>query len=370
MSIPLLSRSDSGKDEEQGSPPPGLTTSLRKVSSYEDLVLEHTALHAPIAVTPTSRAALVCEKVQYLRSQLLLLDGHLVIALLAWYLVGLFAIVTTKLLLMEWQVPPLLLTFQQFVVASNLLKLRLCCSRDGIAPWPWQADHKQLHGSASLVGNGSETPTTTSVPPGSMDFLLTGLFNSLDLLASNAAFSTSAASFVETIKSCDPITTASVALIWNVDRLESDEGICLFVLVMGMLLSTWGNSAAEDSSMSLAESTQAAATVMTANVCFAFRAMSQKLYRRHATTDQMSDENLLAKMFQIGWIALGPICLLFYTGHVYDALQAPLDLQMQYAKLASVNAVAFATYKYVLNGQYVVVDSSLCASFTYPHLVC
>jgi hypothetical protein len=41
------------------------------------------------------------------------------------------------------------------------------------------------------------------------DFILAGLFNALDFLASNTAFSQSAASFVETVKASEPITTTA-----------------------------------------------------------------------------------------------------------------------------------------------------------------
>jgi hypothetical protein len=312
---------------------------LRKISSFENLPEElGPSLHTQLQQQQTHRASssFYDELLQYWRYAIW--DGriHLLVAILAWYIVGLLAIVTTKLLLMEWRIPPLLLTFQQLIIGSHLLKLRLLFTKEGIAAWPWNTSSKNPH---VLI---AEQPA----PTGGLDFLLTGLFNALDLLASNAAFATSAASFVETIKSSDPISTTAVALVWKVDRLETDEGICLFILVAGMLLSTWGNavSSSEETSTTLAESTRAAATVMTANFCFAFRAMSQKMYRRHAS-EQMSDENLLAKMFQIGWILLGIPCLIYYTHYLYDAWEAPRDVQLQYLKLASVNSVSFATYK-------------------------
>ncbi|GKY92271.1 hypothetical protein MPSEU_000198200 [Mayamaea pseudoterrestris] len=391
MNSPLLSKSDSARDEEAGPytatprPSPTLSKSLRKISSYDDLVME-AQLHAnqqhyrcaAIQVAISN----VYEKIQYLWHQgPPSLEWHLVVALLVWYIVGLGAIVTTKILLTEWNVPPLLLTLQQFIVASQLLKLRLLLSKSGIAPWPWNNESKhQLQSNAaspaSLNMNATEISLTNSSSnsmehtnlstsdtstSGSMDFLLTGLFNSLDLLATNVAFATSAASFVETIKSADPITTTAVALIWKVDRLESDEGVCLFVLVTGMLLSTWGNASNEESP-SMASSTQAAATVMTANVCFAFRAMSQKLYRRHAE-QPMNDENLLAKMFQVGAMALSVPCLIVYASYLSHALEAPRELQLQYAKLAGANAVAFAMYNlastYVLSRLSVLQHSTL-----------
>jgi hypothetical protein len=249
---------------------------------------------------------------------------RLLIAIVAWYLIGVVAICTTKLLLAN--VPPLLLTFQQFLAASALLHARLswCACRQ---PWP------------------SEEASA------SVDFVLAGLFHTLDFLASNAAFFAASASFVETIKSCDLISTTAVALAWRVDRLAHDEGISLVVLVAGMLLSTWGNSrstSADDvDAPSLTNLTRAAATVMTANFCFAFRAMSQKMYRKTAV-DQMNDENLLCKMFQVGWmVMLVPTCCIYMTT-IWEAIfYRERNVQLQYFKLAMINAMAVAIYKYV-----------------------
>jgi drug/metabolite transporter (DMT)-like permease len=71
------------------------------------------------------------------------------------------------------------------------------------------------------------------------DLELAGLFNALDFLASNTSFSHSAASFVETIKASEPITTTAIALI---DKLRFPEAVSLGVLVSGVLCSTFGNT--------------------------------------------------------------------------------------------------------------------------------
>jgi hypothetical protein len=338
-SLPLLfSKSEKDGSLSSTQMPSELTTLLEYDSSHKHLSMEQEDL-VPLHALPI-RKSIFSDNVHSLVHSILL-EGQwrLVVAIVAWYVVGLLAIVTTKLLLMEWQVSPLLLTFQQFIVASHLLKLRLAFSRGGIVPWPWNHAPNSLV--ATTPGNVIETAVTRN---GSKDFLLTGLFNALDLLGSNAAFAASAASFVETIKSSSPITTTAVALIWKVDRLESDEGLCLLALIAGMLLSTWGNANGQKSTMTLNESIQAAATVMASNICFAFRAMSQKLYRNHAS-NQMNDENLLAKMFQVGWIVLAIPCVVYHLNVATKALEAPLHVQLQYAKLASVNVLAFATYQ-------------------------
>jgi hypothetical protein len=74
------------------------------------------------------------------------------------------------------------------------------------------------------------------------DLVLAGLFNALDFLASNTSFSHSAASFVETIKASEPITTTAIALFFGIDKLRFPEAASLGVLVSEVLCSTFGNT--------------------------------------------------------------------------------------------------------------------------------
>jgi hypothetical protein len=271
----------------------------------------------------------------------------LVVVIAAWYGVGALAIVTTKLLVTTWRVPPLLLTAQQFFLASTILRTVLAFGK-GAQPWP--VDKTRFN----------------------LDFAMAGLFNSLDFLASNAAFSASAASFVETIKASEPITTTAVALVWQVDRLGLHESGCLVLLVAGVFLSTVGNAAAvgtktrtdEEAEIALEHSTRIALTVMSANLCFAFRALSQKRYRTsRPASDQLDDINLLCGMLQVGALISLPAALWIHGGSLADAMTASSENQKHYAGLTLLNAVSFATYNwascYVLSHVSVLHHSSL-----------
>jgi hypothetical protein len=271
----------------------------------------------------------------------------LLVVIAVWYGVGALAIVTTKLLVTTWRVPSLLLTAQQFFLASTILRTVLAFGR-GAQPWP--VDKTRLNS----------------------DFLLTGLFNALDFLASNAAFSASAASFVETIKASEPITTTVVALFWQVDRLGLHESACLLLLVAGVFLSTVGNAAAtanttgthEEAVLALEHSTQIAVTVMSANLCFTFRALSQKRYRSsRPASDQLDDVNLLCRMLQVGTVILLPSALWIHRGSLINAVMASTESQIHYSALALLNGVTFATYNwascYVLSHVSVLSHSSL-----------
>jgi hypothetical protein len=315
-----------------------------------------------------------------------LFRNRLIIGVIAsWYLLGVVAIVTTKLLLMEWHVPPLLLTFQQLLLASTLLRLRLAtCTTNGAQPMPAfrlkgagralevddapDGDVEQ----ASLVGVIDRTPSASTEQMTStaedtdddnaspLDFYLAGLFNCMDFLASNTAFSASAASFVETVKASDPLTTTAVALAYRVDRLGASEAFGLGILVSGILLSTWGSGgsgvnhpyhrALHDAShshsqdnLTLDSSLHSAMLVVVANFSFAFRAMTQKLYQRHAKVS-LDDENLLCRLQQLGWMTLLLPVLVLYSGTLKQSMFVEQN-KTEYFKLSLLNASAYATYK-------------------------
>lgn len=331
-----------------------------------------------------------------------------IVAIIAWYIVGVLAIVTTKLQLQDWRCPPLVLTIQQMILGSILLRCFIVLRDGSLQPWPWDAAislpsfaiPSSSNGSSTEIGilqpnftAGSSTPddnktmsstsstTTSSIASTSVhsnsnneyynpfasnrlpdrfrqqfpwlihrNFVLSGVFNALDFVASNYAFSFSSAHFVETIKASEPITTTAIALLWNVDRLSLSEAGSLSMLVAGVLLSTWGNSTNQQSSVTderkLIESIQTAGLILSANVCFAFRAINQKRYRSLAQEDsQMDDINFLCRMLHVGaTFLIGPIVFLHF-GMVSLAVNATPSSQLRYMGLALVNAVSYVTYK-------------------------
>lgn len=71
------------------------------------------------------------------------------------------------------------------------------------------------------------------------------MYFSLGFLTTNLSFQRSAASYVETIKAAEPITSAIVAVLWGIETLSSQEVSSLAAIVTGVLLSTVGNSQGE-----------------------------------------------------------------------------------------------------------------------------
>lgn len=278
---------------------------------------------------------------------------RLSLGIAGWYSFGFVAIITTKLLLTTWQVPPLLLTVQQLMISSTVLGILLQSSSSssssraaaatGMQPWP--ADrHVQV------------------------DFVLIGFFNALDFLASNCGFEGADASFVETIKASEPITTTIVALSWKIDTLGLHEAGALALLFTGVLLSTLGNTTAAAESgdgeiepAALEASIRSTLTVMTANLCFAFRVLCQKRYRSSATaTDQLTNTNLLYRMQTTGWMFLLVPAVYHHFSFASGGLAAPMDHQMGYLGLSLLNSTAYVIYN--LSSCYVLTQVSALQS--------
>jgi drug/metabolite transporter (DMT)-like permease len=271
------------------------------------------------------------------------------VAITAWYAVGVLAIVTTKLLLQDWHCPAMALTVQQMVLGTIILRL-VVAARDGAAqPWPWEAHQQQT--ATEVVQNELFADRMKRHMPWLKhpNFVLSGVFNSLDFLASNYAFSFSSAHFVETIKASEPITTSAIALIWKVDRLSLTEGGSLAMLIAGVLLSTWGNSTDENAipdDKKLVESIRSATLALLANLFFGFRAMNQKKYRSTThETQQMDDVNFLCRMLQVGTIFLLIPLVVLHSSTISEALNKPSETLFSYLGLSIVNAFSYVTYK-------------------------
>jgi drug/metabolite transporter (DMT)-like permease len=319
----------------------GISMSPRSVSPGEDV---SSLVNAEQLVAPNISPAGLSSRISMLLQDPAYVERILLFACIpVWFLVGVGAIVTTKILLTDWEVPPMLLTFQQLVVGSSMLRLVLKLS-NRVQPLPWEEGQEEGESLKQTWGRIWEHHS---------DFLLSGLFNGLDFLASNTAFIRSDASFVESIKSSDPITTTAVALAWNVDRLEGAESIGLSLLILGVMLSTWGNvqtintvgTTQSEAPILFLESVIETLTVLIANMCFAFRAMFQKRYRSQPGEKQLDDTNLLCRMQQTGALALVLPTLIAHAGTIFRAtISATRVLQLEYLRLSLLNALCYSIY--------------------------
>lgn len=321
--------------------------------------------------------------------------SSLFIAVLLWYSLGVISIGTSKLLLMgrhdgSGGVPPLFLTFQQLIIGSSLLRSMLqlrFLGSSGLQAWP-SASGASTDANSVLQQqeryaffdnkNRKQSSTQTSSSATSMrkmlwelpstlnpNLLKAGVYFSFGFLATNYGFSGSSASFVETIKAAEPITSASVAVLWGIESLSRSETASLGVIVAGVLLSTLGNSGASHDSTTaapsataatnFADSVQVCSIVMAANLCFSFRGLYQKLFRAstEGNAQVVDDLNLQFRMQQIGACLLVIPVILFESSTILSLLwnsskayggMIPIGVMWQYIALALVNGCAFASY--------------------------
>ena len=323
--------------------------------------------------------------------------SSLLLAVFLWYVLGVLSIGTSKLLLMIdghhrhrhhhpliGGVPPLYLSLQQLVIGAILLRFLLnirFLGSPGLAPWPLPSkprngDKKGMRSQRSAA-SGLFTRTLAYLPPVHTQLVLSGFFFALGFLMTNYGFSGSSASFVETIKAAEPITSATVAVGCGIEVLSRNEVVGLAAIVFGVILGTAGNSGSSESfdteQYVFWKSFQACTIVMFANLCFSFRGLYQKLFRAtpEGSAQLIDDLNLQFRMQQTG-IALLVAPVLFWdaprvlrylwTLHFEHGLWSS-GVTSRYVALSLLNGFAFASYNlastYILSRISVVHHAAL-----------
>ena len=311
--------------------------------------------------------------------------SSLFLAVLLWYSLGVISIGSSKLLLSGrsgedrsfGRVDPLFLTLQQLLIGSTLLRFLLkihFLDSPGVQPLvsspPPSSQRRRGIQLSTLVS------TVQSYPP---HLILSGLYFSLGFLATNYGFSGAPASFVETIKAAEPITSATVAVWWGIEILSSKEVTSLATIVCGVLLSTLGNrqhhsadnGVEASTGSSLSETTKACLIIMASNLCFSFRGLYQKLFRATGVGRVIDDVNLQFRMQQMGVILLMLPALIWnvpsalfqiwaiYAKHGFSAN----GIVLKYLGLSLINGCAFTSYNlastYILTRISVVHHAAL-----------
>jgi len=322
--------------------------------------------------------------------------SSLFVAVLLWYSLGVISIGTSKILLTKHEkykhllvggnVPPLFLTLQQLFIGSTLLRFLLqirFMGSSGLQPWP--SIHGYTSASPRRYSNSSAKSSVWSefnAKDYHPSLVLSAVYFCMGFLATNYGFSSAPASFVETIKAAEPITSASVAVLWGIESLSRQEVGSLGAIVTGVLLSTLGNNnaaATTTSSSSVGDSLRACLIVMASNLCFSFRGLYQKLFRAtpEGNAQVVDDLNLQFRMQQIGVILLIVPVLIFEFPSIcrnlwnWSSSQEETDaptgslhvLTVRYLLLALLNGCAFTSYNlastYILSRISVVHHAAL-----------
>ena len=326
--------------------------------------------------------------------------SSLILAVVLWYGLGVLSIGTSKLLLMDNDntrgnhhgrhrdpliggVPPLFLSLQQLIIGAGLLRFLLeirCLGSVGPVPWPLPPPNVLGHGRQIRQVTTSLSSICTDVfPPLHPQLVLAGIFFAVGFLTTNFGFSGSSASFVETIKAAEPITSATVAVWSGIEVLSRNEILGLAAVVLGVVLSTVGNASSSEASDTdgnenhVWKSFQACAVVLVANLCFSFRGLYQKLFRAtpEGSSQVIDDLNLQFRMQQTGVALLFVPAILWdgrrILGHLWT-LQVEHGLwssgvTSRYIGLALLNGFAFASYNlastYILSRISVVYHAAL-----------
>jgi drug/metabolite transporter (DMT)-like permease len=275
------------------------------------------------------------------------------IAVAVWYALGIVSISTTKILLVKGT-PPLLLTVQQLLIGFTVLR--------GYMSWK-EEEHDgkknehpgedEEYGTTNRASNmAKDTNITTTTYQGSpiqlwheAPYLVAaGLFFTLGFLATNLGFQASSASFVETIKAAEPLTSAGLAVGFGLESLNVMEWASLATLIVGVLASTLANSQSSAAAITLKESLVSCGIVMASNLCFSLRGLYQKWFLQKQSGSQPRAEELQVQMQQLGvWVLIGPAVVGYGKWGVLHLIQKGVSIQ--YVGLAVINGLAFTSYK-------------------------
>ena len=268
----------------------------------------------------------------------------LLIAVFLWYTLGILSISTTKILLEH--LPPMVLTLLQLFLGSSLLRL-----------WSRWHNNDWEFGALALTHTSKETLSSSHTHPHPYSytylpvqmwktapylFLAASCFT-FGFLATNFGFGASSASFVETIKAAEPLTSAGLAVGFGLEDLSDNEWVSLGCIVLGVVFSTLGNSRSATTTVttSLWQSILSCTIVMFSNLCFSLRGLYQKWFQ---SKRKLSAGALQCVMQHLGvWLLAGPV-LIFHGSWLITSIKF---LTLRGILLALINGLAFTSYKSV-----------------------
>ena len=309
------------------------------------------------------------------------------LAVLAWYLLGVLSITTTKILLTDPKSPissldddhhslrevhnpmvyigglnPLVLTVQQFSVGAIMLG-------------SIQYFRQNIIGVST--GDSSRTSKSWQLLKNDRDLFLAGLYFSFGFLITNMSFRRGDAAFVETVKAAEPLTSAGTAVLFGIETLGLGEVVSLGGIVAGVVLSTMGHasgkSAGTTATQSISEVALTSLVILASNLCFSFRGLHQKLFRAKpgCGRDFVDDVMLQFRMQLTGLLLFVIPALIFYS---FDTLEQIAEVSrragllqsgilLRYLGVSLLNGMAFTSYNlastYVLSRISVVHHAAL-----------
>lgn len=238
----------------------------------------------------------------------------------AWYLTGAFTNSSSKQALSALPTPlPLTLTLVQHAAASLFGSV----AYRALALRPY----KPLPSSASL-----ERPALRALVALCIVYT-TGFF------LTNASFGAVNASFVDTVKAGEPITTVLLASLFMPNERASLAVIMALLPIVGGV----GISSMAEASASLV----GLAFAFGANLCFSARSIAAKLVSKHVSARAMDGGNLFVHVNRLGLLALAPAVAFFEGRHLLDLA----DKVSSETLVAAARLFAFNGLMYYCNNQ-------------------
>jgi len=266
---------------------------------------------------------------------------QLMLQILIWYLAGVSTISTSKMILLKTPAP-LMLSFTQFLTGACILYFYLSRKRvKSLAQTP--QNNLTID---TIMKRGSVATSSTrlqSVSRGIRVILAqTSICFCLGFVLTNFSFNTrESASFVETVKSSEPLTSALCSYLFSIDTVSYNEVASLLVIVSGIGMVIVSNQMPADAGGGSGIGSSTGAEVGTivmvfgANLCFSLRGMYQSKMRQGGSVSekatnkkdvnvvgkgkrtrkkdgfqQLDDMNLFFRMQQFGCMLIFPLLLL------------------------------------------------------------
>ena len=141
-------------------------------------------------------------------------------------------------------------------------------------------------------------------------------------------------------------------MLWGIERLGCGEITSLIGIVAGVVLSTLGYESSMNSTYS--EAIRICFIVISANLCFSFRGLHQKLFRStpQGNASIIDDLNLQYRMQQIGVVLLilPAVVLLQITllgDHVLSIDGSTIKHALYYITTSLINGLTFTSYNLI-----------------------
>ncbi|GMI11436.1 hypothetical protein TrLO_g5175 [Triparma laevis f. longispina] len=262
----------------------------------------------------------------HLHIQIYLGSLPLTFLLSTWFIFGAVTITSSKLLLStsykNWDgvdrhhaVSAVTLTLFQFLTSTIILNLLL--------------HHTPFH--------------PLNLPPRSplqKSFLLkTSFFYTLGFLLTSYSFSLSTASFTETVKASEPITSAIVAVYYGIEKISAGECTGIGMIVTGVLMTVKGANEvipiAVASTNVTANPGLSVLITLSSNLCFSLRNLNQTLLSKES--NNFNSIQFFHSLSQLSFLLILPI-------FIYDLRKNFLGLTLRSLSMLILNGSSHFIY--------------------------